>query len=174
LLYLVRWFWWRVNAWCEVAAMISSFGISVLFVVLSKYGIHMSTHVALLITVAGTTACWVLTAFVGPPTDRQVLIEFYRKVRPAGAGWARVRAEAGVTEGDARAAGDNLPMALLGWLAGCTAIWSSLFTVGNVLYGRPGVAAMLFGVFVVSGLALLFVTRSLWSQGDRSGTDRPT
>src|SRR5689334_20993503 len=84
LLYLVRWFWWRVTAWCEVVAMISSFGVSVLLLILAKNGVHISTHLALVTTVAVTTICWVATAFVGPQTDRRVLIEFYRKVRPAG------------------------------------------------------------------------------------------
>ena len=84
LLYLVRWFWWRVNAWCEVAAMISSFAISVALLVLAKNGVAISTHVALLITIAVTTICWVATAFLGPETDREVLVEFYRKVRPSG------------------------------------------------------------------------------------------
>ncbi len=91
LLYLVRWFWWRVNAWCEVAAMVSSFAISLVLLILAKNGIHFSTHVALLMTIAFTTVCWVTTAFVGPTTDRQVLIDFYTKVRPFGPGWKKVQ-----------------------------------------------------------------------------------
>src|SRR5512138_1927286 len=87
LLYLLRWFWWRINAWCEVVAMVSSFSISILLLILKKwYGVQMSTHVALLITVAVTTACWMLTAYFGPQTDRQTLIAFYKKVRPFGPG----------------------------------------------------------------------------------------
>ena len=61
------------------------------------------------------------------------------------------------------AAGDNIPLALLGWVAGCTAIWSSLFAVGMVLYGRMPMALMLFATFVVSGTALTYVVRRLWS-----------
>src|SRR4030095_10301688 len=57
LLYLVRWFWWRVNAWCEVVAMISSFAVSVVFLILAKRGTPVSTHVALLWTIAATTVC---------------------------------------------------------------------------------------------------------------------
>ena len=62
------------------------------------------------------------------------------------------------------ASADNIPLALLGWIAGCTAIWSALFTVGNFLYMRPVAAGVLFAVFVVSALVLASVTRTLWGQ----------
>ena len=162
LLYLVRWFWWRVNAWSEVAAMSSSFAVSVALLILKKYGIQFSTHSALVITVAVTTVCWLVTSFLGPETDRRTLIEFYRKVRPFGPGWARIREEAGIPPADASEGGQNIPMALLGWAAGCTVIWSALFTVGNFLYGRISYALALLAVFVVSGLMLLHVVRRLW------------
>ena len=163
LLYLLRWFWWRINAWCEVVAMVSSFLVSITLLILSKNGIHFSTHVALLITIAFTTICWLLTVFLGPETDRSVLIAFYKKVRPFGPGWKKIRAEAGVSEAEAKATHENIPMALLGWFAGCTTIWSALFTVGNFLYGRTETAVVLLGVFVVSGSALLYVISRLWS-----------
>src|SRR5262249_39407631 len=137
-------------------------GVSVLLLILAKNGVHMSTHLALVITVAVTTICWVATAFVGPQTDQRVLIEFYRKVRPAGPGWAPIPAAAGISEAEAAARGDNIPMAMLGWVTGCTMIWSALFTVGNYLYGRMGYAAGLLAVFVVSGGVLLYVIRQLW------------
>jgi Na+/proline symporter len=161
LLYLVRWFWWRVNAWSEVVAMLSSFAISMVFLVLAKSGHPVSTHIALVLTVIATTICWVVTAYAGPETDREVLIEFYRKVRPAGSGWEPIRVAAGIAKGDT-VAGDNIPMALLGWVAGCTAIWSALFTVGNFLYGRTSEALFLLGVFAVSGFVLLRVVQRLW------------
>ena len=163
LLYLVRWFWWRVNAWSEVTAMISSFAVSVALLILNKNGVYFSTHVALMITIAFTTVCWLLATFLGPGTDRHTLIEFYKKVRPFGPGWQQIREEAGIAEQEARATHENIPMALLGWVAGCTVIWSALFTVGNYLYGRMNYALMLFGVFLVSGSALLYVIKKLWS-----------
>jgi hypothetical protein len=123
----------------------------------------MSTHIALLITIAVTSLCWLVTAFVGPVTDRQTLIEFYKKLRPFGPGWRRIREEAGISEDEARATHENIPMSLLGWVAGCTVIWSALFTVGNYLYGRLNYAVMLFGVFIVSGSVLLYVMNRLWS-----------
>ena len=163
LLYLLRWFWWRINAWSEVAAMVSSFFVSILFLVLEKQGVaHTTSTQRLLITIAVTTACWVLAAYLGPQTDRATLVEFYRKVHPAGPGWEGVRREAGVEKGAVERA-DNIPMALVGWVAGCTMIWSALFTVGNFLYGRTGYALGLLAVFVASLLILLWVINYLWS-----------
>ena len=109
-----------------------------------------------------TTVCWVLAAYLGPQTDRATLVEFYRKVHPAGPGWEAIRREAGVPRGAVERA-DNIPMALVGWVAGCTMIWSALFTVGNFLYGRNGYALGLLAVFAVSGAVLLMVVNRLWS-----------
>ncbi|HEY6951432.1 MAG TPA: sodium:solute symporter family protein, partial [Bacteroidota bacterium] len=167
LLYLVRWFWWRVNAWSEVVAMVSSFAVSIALLVLARHGFPLSTHVALLVTIGFTTFCWVLTAFLGPETDRRVLVEFYKKVRPFGPGWKQVRIEAGISEEDAKATHQNIPMALLGWVVGCTVIWSALFAIGNFLYGRMTYACMLAGVFLVSGSILLYVVNRLWNHGPR-------
>lgn len=163
LLYLIRWFWWRVNAWCEVVAMISSFAVSIIFLILGKNGIHISTHVALLITIAFTTVCWVFTAFLGPETDRQTLINFYKKTRPFGPGWNKIRKEAGVSENEIKGTHENIPLALMGWVAGCSVIWSALFTVGNFLYGRMEYAWTLFGVFVAGSLVLIYTINKLWS-----------
>jgi Na+/proline symporter len=162
LLYLVRWFWWRVNAWAEVVAMISSFGVSVLFLILNKNGAGISSHIALMATVAFTTVCWVSTAIWGPPTDRKVLIEFYKKARPFGPGWGPIREAAGISAVEAKGGKDNIPLALLGWFAGCAVIWSALFTVGNFLYGRTAYALALLAVFLLSGLVLLFVINRVW------------
>jgi Na+/proline symporter len=158
LLYLVRWFWWRVTAWCEIVAMISSFGVSVLFLLLKKGGVEFTTAQQLVMTIAFTTVCWLVTAYLGPQTNRETLVAFYRKVHPAGPGWNAIRVEAGSIEGES----DNIPMSLLGWVAGCVMIWSALFTVGNYLYGRMDYAIGLAVVFVVSGYAVIRVVGRLW------------
>src|SRR5499427_2335259 len=164
LLYLVRWFWWRVNAWCEVVAMISSFLVSAAFLILEKQGVYSTTSATrLIITIAVTTACWLLAAYFAPQTDRKTLIEFYRKVRPAGPGWEPIRLEAGISKDEAAQTGDSIPLSLIGWVAGCSMIWSSLFTVGNFLYGRYGYALALLGIFVISGTLLLRVINKVWT-----------
>jgi Na+/proline symporter len=162
LLYLVRWFWWRVNAWCEVAAMVSSFTISIALLILRKAGVVLGTHYALMITVAATTLCWLLTAFFGPRTDRRTLVEFYKKVRPFGPGWKAVRREAGISEDEARSTSENFPLSLVGWVSGVAAIWSALFAVGNILYGRRNFALVCLAVFIASGLTLTKVINRIW------------
>ncbi len=169
LLYVLRWFWWRINAWCEVAAMGSSFLISLVFFIMDiqrkKAGLPpLPFAQTIIISVAFTTVCWVITAFVTTPTSREKLISFYRKVHPAGPGWTKIRLEAGVSESEAALHGDHMGMATLGWICGCLAIWSSLFTIGNCLYGRWNLALPLFGVFLVSALVLIYVVNTLWSK----------
>jgi SSS family solute:Na+ symporter len=164
LLYLLRWYWWRVTAWCEIVAMSSSFAISIALLFARKSGIFLGTHRELLLTVAFTTLCWLIAAFLGPETDHRVLIDFYKKVHPIGPGWRRIREEAGVPAAEAAlfARQDNVPLAMLGWVAGCTVIWSGLFTVGNFLYGRIGYTAALAGVFALSSSILIGVIRRQW------------
>jgi hypothetical protein len=158
LLYLVRWFWWRVTAWCEIVAMISSFGVSVLFLLLKKSGVEFGTSQQLIMTIACTTICWLLMAYLGPETDRATLIAFYKKVHPTGPGWRSIRDEVGPIAVEA----DNMPGALLGWISGCIMIWSALFTVGNFLYGRMEYAAGLAVVFAVSGVTVVRVVQKIW------------
>jgi SSS family solute:Na+ symporter len=172
LLYLVRWFWWRVNAWCEVNAMVSSFVFSITLLVLRKFGIFIPTHYALILTIAVTTVSWMLTAYLGPQTDRAQLVAFYKKVRPFGPGWKAVRKEAGISEADAKASHESFPVALVGWVSGSLTIWSALFTVGNILYGRWTYAIVLFAVFAASGIVLLKVINRLWAKGP-SGDKAP-
>jgi hypothetical protein len=144
--------------------MLSSFLISVAFAIAHRYGFVLGTHRELLLTVIGTTVCWLLVTYRGPQTDPKTLVEFYRKVRPFGPGWRRIRAEAGISEEEAARAAqsENIPLALVGWAAGCVAIWSSLFTVGNFLYGRIGYAVALLVTFLVSGAVLVRVVNRLW------------
>ncbi|MDP1677373.1 MAG: sodium:solute symporter family protein [Bacteroidota bacterium] len=163
MLYLLRWFWWRINAWCEVVAMASSFVISIALLIISKNGIVFSTHIGLIVTVLFTTICWVITAYVAPSTDRNTLIEFYKKVRPVGPGWKSIRSEAGLDGVQNESMQDNIPLGLLGWFTGCTLIWSSLFTVGNFLYGRMESAFILLGIVLLSGSVLLWVVNKLWN-----------
>jgi Na+/proline symporter len=164
LLYLMRWFWWRVTAWCEIVAMTSSFAASLGFLLLHRNGIVLGTHRELLLGVAFTTFCWILTAFIGPQTDHSTLISFYKRVHPLGPGWTRIREEAGVPKAEAAeyARQDNIPLAMLGWVCGTSVIWSGLFFVGNVLYGRTAYALGLLGVLAVTGATLIWVIKKLW------------
>ncbi|MBC7672372.1 MAG: Na+:solute symporter [Polaromonas sp.] len=168
LLYLLRWYWWRINAMCEVVAMISSFTVSVVFFIMKKTGHALPFAQTVVFSVALTTACWMVAAFTTRGTTRDQLIAFYLKVRPAGPGWTAIRDAAGVSAAEAMRHGDNMGQATLGWISGCLTIWSSLFAIGNFLYGRTSAALALSAVFVVSGLTLLRVVNHLWD--DRGAT----
>jgi len=170
LLYMVRWFWWRVSAWCEVVAMGAALSSALGFPYLTKLGIlpHLNFAQATILQVGFTTVCWLIAAFVAPQTDRAKLIEFYKRVHPAGPGWERVREEANVTREEVVLHGDHMGLATLGWISGCAVIWSSLFCIGNFLYGRLNFALLLLVIFIGSGLLLLYVVRNLWSGGSQT------
>jgi solute:Na+ symporter, SSS family len=172
LLYMLRWFWWRINAACEVVAMVSSFTISVVFFAMRKAGYGLPFAQTVLFSVAFTTLCWLVAAYAGPATSRERLIAFYQKTHPAGPGWRAVREAAGVSEAEAALHGDHMGKATVGWIAGCLTIWSSLFAIGNFLYGRTGTAVLLTALFVVSGSVLLWVVNRLWDR-DPAVAERP-
>jgi Na+/proline symporter len=164
LLYVARWFWWRVSAWCEVVAMVMSL-VTAVGVPLALPQADFATTT--LWQVGLTTVAWLVTAYVGPQTDRATLISFCQKVKPAGPGWTDIRAEAGIS--DAEIAQENrVGSAFVGWIAGCALIWGSLFAIGNFLYAsgdpqRLTMAWILTAVTVVSGYVLLKVTQQMWA-----------
>ncbi len=152
LIYVARWFWWRVSAWSEIAAMVMSL-ITSLVVPLAFPGAGFAT--VTLIQVAITTVSWILVARFGPKTDPRVLIEFYRKVRPAGPGWETVR----ILAGEPKTVGTG-SAPWVAWVSGCLMIWASLFALGNLLYAagdssRVSMAWLAFGIWVVSGVVLI-------------------
>jgi Na+/proline symporter len=157
LIYLLRWFWWRINAWSEVAAMASSFVVAVGFFIARKTGHAVVPHLALIATVAVTTVVWIVVTYATRPVDRATLVAFYRLVRPAGPGWRKIRREAGVG-----ASPDSLPQNLLGWVLGCVFVYAALFGTGSVLYGKTAQAAVWIGLFVVSGVWLARLVPRLW------------
>jgi len=183
MLYLARWFWWRVSAWCEVVAMVVSLVTSVgmkpfLVWLNASYGLGIATDFAtvVMLQVGLTTFAWVLMAYVGPQTDHATLLSFVRKVKPAGPGWTALRAEAGITEEDTRDT-NHTGLAFVGWVSGVLLIWSGLFALGNFLYAvgdstRAPLAWASLAVLVVSGIVLLVVIKRLWAHTD-GGPDSP-
>jgi SSS family solute:Na+ symporter len=157
LLYLLRWFWWRINAWCEIAAMVGSFVVALGFFVAGKQGIAIPSSIVLLSTIAATTVIWVTTALLTAPTDRAVLRAFYTKVRPAGPGWRDIRAETGLPPSQ-----DSLPQAFLGWTLGVMMVYGALFGTGSLLYGRMGIAAFWLVTCVICALWLARLLPDLW------------
>jgi Na+/proline symporter len=157
LLYLLRWFWWRISAWCEIVAMVTSFVMAIGFFLAQRQGMAIPSHVVLLVTVLVTTIAWVATAFIAPPEDRATLLNFYRQVRPAGRGWESVRAESGLPPSP-----DSLPQAFLAWTLGCMAVYGALFGTGSWLYGHYDIAMFWTAVTLVTGAWLVRLVPRLW------------
>jgi len=168
LIYLLRWFWWRINAWSEIAAMASSFLVAVGFFVAAKLGSQIPSHISLLVTIAVTTVVWVSTTYLTKPTDRATLVRFYRLVRPAGPGWKQLRAETGLPPSP-----DSLPQAFLGWIAGCVFVYSALFGAGSLLYGRRAQAAIWIVLFLISTWYLSRLLPKMWSSSSDDADERP-
>ncbi len=154
LIFLLRWFWWRVNAWSEIAGMVVSFAVAVWFQFLhGRLGfapVHPSAQ--LVIGVAVTTAAWLLVTVLTPPADRATLQAFYDRIRPYGRGWRRV---VDVSSGAPPAGG--VAAGLAGWVLGCGVVYASLFGTGYLLYGRPLAATAAFLVATLSAAGLFRV-----------------
>jgi len=147
LVYLLRWFWWRVNAWSEVSAMVAAFATSLT----AQYGFGLSEAdprefaLIVLVTVGVTTAVWLTVTFLTKPEPRDVLLAFYRRVRPSAALWGPV----------AREATDVVPQRdglfnLMDWLSGVFMIYAVLFGAGHLIFGRT----LLGLAFLAGGLGL--------------------
>ncbi|HUF46520.1 MAG TPA: sodium:solute symporter family protein [Vicinamibacterales bacterium] len=131
LIYLLRWYWWRVNAWSEIAAMACSFGLAIAAFALRRAGVDLPVSTTLVATVAITTIVWLAVAWSTAPTDAAVLRSFYLQARPAGPGWNTVRPSVG-----GRAAGtDPMAPAILGVAGGCACVYGVLFGTGHALLG---------------------------------------
>ncbi|MFY9883608.1 MAG: sodium:solute symporter family protein [Candidatus Cybelea sp.] len=158
LIYLLRWFWWRINAWSEVGAMLSSFVVSLAFFVAAKLGHTVDTTVMLLTTIGVTTLVWLAVTYLTPPVEMSVLAAFYAKVRPAGPGWARVRRVCALPPSP-----DSLPLALLGWVLGLASVYGALFAAGGFVYGRVDQGVTWSVVAGAAILGLLLTGRRLWA-----------
>jgi Na+/proline symporter len=157
LLYLLRWFWWRINAWSEIAAMTSSFALAAFLFVAERRGLKIPAHISLMTTIAITTAVWLVTAFVTRPTDRETLRRFYMRARPAGPGWASIRAEC-----PAAPAPDNVSAAFTCWFAGLALVYGALFGAGHLLFGHRTAGTIGILAAVAGGAVMMRVLPRLW------------
>jgi solute:Na+ symporter, SSS family len=161
LLYLLRWFWWRINAWTEIAAMLGSFAFSCLFHLVDGPWKAWPSHWVLIVSVLATTFLWIAVAFLSKPTDAAVLSRFYEKVRPAGPGWNRIRRETGLP-----ASPDSLAHGLAGMLIGAVAVWSMLFGVGYVIMGRTLAAVIVLAIALITGLTTWKIFQAQFARPD--------
>jgi solute:Na+ symporter, SSS family len=165
LLFILRWFWWRINAYSELTAMMVSFVIAFYLELMHLRffpGFPLEPGTRLVIGVGITTVAWLTVTLVTPPAGTPTLRRFYRLVRPGGPGWTRIVEQA-------RAEGDPLPDPGEGWTvpagilataAGALGIYATLFGIGNLIYGQYLLAAGLLLVAFVTGV---YVAR-VWSR----------
>ena len=151
LIFLLRWFWWRINAWSEIAAMSVSFLTAIYFQFLQSSYDMTSLHpsMMILIGVGITTIGWLVVTLVTPATDTATLQNFYDRIRPLGPGW---RAAVRTHPSNDR---ESLSAAFLCWFLGCTVVSSALFAIGFLLYGQTIAASICF-VFGGSATVALF------------------
>jgi SSS family solute:Na+ symporter len=151
LIFLLRWFWWRINAWGEIAAMLISFLIAIyLHVVHARLGfVPLDPTLALLIGVAMTTGGWLMVMLLTPPTDRAVLQAFYDRIRPAPSGW-RGAVDTRCGEGQS----EDIAASFLAWFLGCVAVYAALFATGYLLYGRLQMGLLCVVIAAFAGYAL--------------------
>lgn len=154
LVFLLRWFWWRINAATELAAMIVSFVVAVF---LQLGGLELPDWLNLVIGVTITTFAWILVAYMTRPTSNEVLFSFYRKVHPGGPGWNRVRERAREQglDVDSAATPSDLPWGLLCAALGSVGVYAILFATGYVITGRYGLGAFLFAVALAAGVGIV-------------------
>jgi SSS family solute:Na+ symporter len=158
LLYLLRWFWWRINAWSEIAAMASSFLLAVGLLVAQRQGMAIDSTLSLVVTVAVTTTAWLAVTWLTAPTDAATLRRFYEIARPAGPGWAAVRRAAGGLPPS-----DDLRLAFVGSALGCAFVYAVLFGTGHFLMGHTTSAAVAAVIAVASGVGLVRLLPRVWS-----------
>lgn len=170
LIFILRWFWWRINAFTEIAGMVISFLVAIyLQLVHPALGYEpLSTASSLLLGITITTIGWLAITYMTPPTDEATLRHFYRVVRPAGKGWdpvvARARAEGDPIE---HADAGELPLEILCMLVGTFTVYFTLFAVGYWVYGRV-MGAMVLTVLAVAAAFYLF---QLWGRLKTSVAD---
>ena len=158
---LLRWYWWRINAWSEVSAMLAAFVTSVVLQTGSGLDTDNPREFAwiMLITVGVTTAVWLATTFLTEPESKETLVSFYRRARPGVAGWKPVA----LLAPDVRASRNGM-YNLLDWACGCVLIYGALFGVGKLLLGETSTGIWLLAAGLTGGAIIYWdLSRRGWS-----------
>jgi SSS family solute:Na+ symporter len=157
---LLRWYWWRINAWSEISAMIAAAVTSL--VLQTAWGMDTDKPIdfawIMILTVAVTTIVWLAVTFLTRPETKDTLVSFYRRVRPGRAGWRPVSEMAP----EVVSAGGGWFDAL-DWICGCALIYGALFGVGKLLLGEIGLGFGLLAMGAAGGAVIWFdLSRRGW------------
>ena len=167
LIFILRWFWWRVNALSEIVAMFVSFIMAIYFnlVMTAENGYEkLEGYQELLIGIAVTTVAWLITAYFSKPTDRKVLENFVQKVNPGGPGWKSV---INGMEQPPKQNASNIGYAVLGMLLSTVAIYSTMIATGLFIYGRSMQGLLILGLAILSAFAVSRIWHKMpWKSGD--------
>ena len=155
LIYILRWFWWRINAYSEITGMVVSFVLALWFKFghAKAFGARLESHEELVLSVLITTICWVTVTFFTQPTDKNVLLEFYKKVRPYGMGWDGFKRKINWST-ELPEITEDLTKDIASMLLGCTAVYTTLFGFGYVIYGNFVGALVLLSIATGCGFFL--------------------
>ena len=168
LLFILRWFWWRINPWSELAAMVVSFIVS-LVLQLGTFAVSWPEYQKIVVGVAITTVAWLVVTLVTPPSDERVLREFVRRTNPGGPGWRAVLERAEREGEPVRPLHDatNVPRGLLCTLLGTVAIYGGLLGSGMLLYGQIASGALTLVAGAASTLLLFRVWQGIGTNAER-------
>jgi Na+/proline symporter len=149
LVYILRWYWWRINAWSEIAAMSAALVVSLTLRALQVFDDSpLGFAQSLLVTVGVTTVAWLAVTYATPPEAPAVLDAFYRRAAPAGPGWSAVSRRTGITSPD--------PVApnVINWLLGIVMVYAVLFGLGELFFGSFGGVALSAGLAAAAAFAI--------------------
>ncbi|WGK64253.1 sodium:solute symporter family protein [Croceiramulus getboli] len=169
LIFILRWFWWRINAWTEISAMLASGLISLLLVFTplgeTLFGAEgwLPAYAKFPFVVVCTTIIWLLVTYLTPPERNSTLFRFYRRTQPGGPGWEKVRKDALIAEEEIVEDRSewSVPSGIIAMLIGCVLIYSAMFTTGYLIYGRMTQALLLGGVCIIAAFALIRVWKRI-------------
>ena len=167
-IFILRWFWWRINAWSEIAAMLSSGLISILFAnekiasaIFNENFIEPYFKFPVIVLI--TTIVWLLVTFMTNPDDDQKLIEFYKKTRPGGPGWKRIVNLPDFKNEKVYNKTWAVPRGILCMLVGCLAIYSALFSTGYFIYGELYLGLILLLSTIIFSILLFNLSKTLFN-----------
>lgn len=169
LIFILRWFWWRINAWTEISAMIASGVISILIAftplgdtLFGDAGIFPA-YAKFPFVVFSSMAIWLLVTFLTQPESKEVLYAFYKKTQPGGPGWKKI-VKAAEEDNETIVQSTeawSVPAGILAMLLGCVLIYSTMFTTGYFIYGETTKAFVLLGLCVLSAVLLIIVWKRI-------------
>jgi SSS family solute:Na+ symporter len=169
LIFILRWFWWRINAWTEISAMIASGIISILLTfttqgdALFNDGGMFPGYLKFPFVVLFSTIIWLLVTFLTAPETDKVLFAFYTKTQPGGPGWEKIvtRAKKAKVSIIKTTEKWSVPNGILAMVLGCVLIYSCMFAIGNYIYGEYTLAISLTGVVLVFSFLLLKIWKKI-------------